>query len=63
MKNNELEKLVLKKRGEDGTKVITIRIRENLLADIDATAQQINYSRNELICAILQHGINNIEIQ
>ena len=61
MKNSE--PLVIKRRGDDGTKIITIRIKEDLLADIDAIAQKTNYSRNELICTILRHSIDNIEIQ
>lgn len=60
MKN---EPLIIKRRGEDGTKVITIRIKEDLLKAIDTIASESNYSRNELICTILQHGVNNIEIQ
>ena len=60
MKNSE--PLVIKRRGDDGTKIITIRIKEDLLADIDAIAQKTNYSRNELINLILQHGVENLEI-
>lgn len=60
MKN---EPLVIKKRGDDKSKVITIRIRENLLNDIDRIANESNYSRNELICLILSHGIDNLEIK
>ena len=60
MKN---DKIVIEKRGDDNTKVITIRIKEDLLREIDSVATECNYSRNELICLILKHGINNIEIQ
>lgn len=60
MKN---EPLKIKKRGEDGNKVITVRIKEETLAEIDRVAAQANYSRNELINIILSHGIKNIEIE
>lgn len=60
MKN---EPLVIKKRGEDGSKVITIRIKEDILADLDKLASETNYSRNELVNIILRHGVKNIEIQ
>lgn len=60
MKN---EPLVIKRRGEDGSKVITIRIKEDLLKTLDEIASESNYSRNELICTILRHGVSNIEIQ
>ena len=60
MKN---EPLVIKKRGEDGNRVITVRIREDILADLDRLAAETNYSRNELINLILAHGVKNIEIE
>ena len=57
------EPLKIKKRGEDGNKVITVRIKEDILAEIDRIAKEINCSRNELINIILQYGIRNIEIE
>jgi len=60
MKN---EPLIIKKRGEDGNRVISVRIREDTLAAIDRLAAESNYSRNELINIILAHGVENIEIQ
>lgn len=57
------ERLVIKKRGEDGTKIITVRIREDTLAALDRIAAESNYSRNELINIILNYGTENIEIQ
>ena len=60
MKN---EPLKIKRRGEDGSKVISLRIREDTLARLDALAAETNYSRNELINIILRHGIDNIEIE
>ena len=55
--------LKLKKRGEDGSRVITVRIREEILTSLDKTASEANYSRNELINFILEHGMKNIEIE
>ena len=60
MKNAPLK---IKKRGEDGNKVITVRIKEDLLSEIDRLANESNYSRNELINIILSHGVKNIEIE
>lgn len=57
------EPLVIKKRGEDGNKVITVRIKEDTLAALDKLASETNYSRNELINIILKHGLENIEIK
>ena len=60
MKN---EPLILKKRGEDGSRVITVRIKEDILASLDQLAAESNDSRNELINIILRHGIENIKIE
>ncbi len=56
------EPLRLKKRGEDGSRVITVRIKEDTLSAIDALASATNYSRNELINIILRYGVENVEI-
>ena len=60
MKN---EPLVIRKRGEDGSRVITVRIEETILTELDRIAAESNRSRNELINIILQHGIDNLEIR
>ena len=56
------EPLKIKKRGEDGSKIITVRIREETLAALDRISSEANYSRNELINLILAHGVENIQI-
>lgn len=56
------ESLKIKKRGEDGTRLISVRIREEILSDLDKIAKESNHSRNELINLILEFGISNIEI-
>ena len=55
--------LKLKKRGEDGNRVITVRIKEETLSEIDRIAKEVNYSRNELLNTILEHGVRTIEIE
>ena len=57
------EPLVIKKRGEDGNKIISIRIKEEILKELDKVASETNYSRNELINIILKHGLENLEIK
>lgn len=57
------EPLIIKKRGEDGSKIITVRIKEDILNSLDKIAADSNYSRNELINIILRYGIENIEIR
>ena len=60
MKNQPLK---LKKRGEDGCRLISVRIREETLVELDRLSGEVNYSRNELINLILAHGVKNIEIE
>ena len=60
MKN---EPLVIKKRGEDGNKVISVRIKEETLSALDRLASETNYSRNELINLILAYGVENIKVE
>ena len=57
------EPLTIKKCGEDGARVISVRIWEDTLAELDRIAAEANYSRNELINLILKHGIQNIHIE
>ena len=45
--------IVIKKRGEDGSKIITARIKEDVLKALDDIAAGSNCSRNELINIIL----------
>ena len=63
MSNFKSEPLIIKKRGKDGNKVITVRLKEETLNEIDRMAIEINCSRNELINIMLQYGIKNIEIE
>lgn len=60
MKN---EPLKIKRRGEDGNRVITVRLKEDILEELDRIAAESNYSRNELINIILRHGVQHIEIE
>lgn len=56
------EPLVIKRRGEDGNRIITVRIKEDILSSLDKLAAETNYSRNELINIILRHGVDNVVI-
>ena len=56
------ETLKIKKRGEDGNKIISVRIKEDILYELDRISEESNYSRNELINLILRYGIENLDI-
>ncbi len=55
--------LIIKRKGEDGNRVITVRIKEDTLKKLDMLSEETNYSRNELINIILRHGVDNVKIQ
>ena len=55
--------LRIKRRGEDGNRIISVRISEDILAELDKLATETNRSRNELINIILRYGVKNIEIE
>ena len=55
--------LKIKRRGEDGYKVISVRIKEDTLKALDKLAAETNYSRNELINLLLKHGVDNVEVE
>lgn len=57
------EPLKIRRRGEDGNRIISVRIKEETLVELDRIASETNYSRNELINIILSHGVKNIEIE
>ena len=57
------EPLKIKRKYDDGNRVISIRIREEILTQLDALANASNRSRNEIINLILEHGIQNTEIE
>ena len=59
-------KLVLKSkrlRGEDGSKVISVRMREGLIARLDNVVNQTGRSRNELFSILIEYALDNCVIQ
>lgn len=59
-----MAKTVIKinKKGDDGYKVISVRIKEGTLKKIDDLSQKSNRSRNELINIILENSVDDVEI-
>ena len=55
--------LKIKRKGDDGNKIISVRIKEETLAELDRLSAETNRSRNELINMILAHGVKNLEIE
>lgn len=62
MKN---DKLIIQKKnikGEDGYKVFSIRIKEELVDKINALADESGCSRNELIGKLLEYAVDHCVI-
>lgn len=59
-----MAKTVIKinKKGNDGYKVISVRIKEGTLRKIDDLSDKSNRSRNELINIILENSVDDVEI-
>ena len=51
-----------RKRGEDGHKILSIRVREDIINRLDTLAEQTGRSRNELLGLLLDFAIENSEV-
>lgn len=58
----ERRKITISKKGDDGYKVISVRIKEKTLETIDNISTQTNRSRNEVINILLENAARDIEI-
>ncbi len=52
----------INKKGEDGYKIISVRIKEGILEKIDKLSEESNRSRNQLINILLENCIDDVEI-
>ncbi|MBE6651556.1 MAG: ribbon-helix-helix protein, CopG family [Ruminococcaceae bacterium] len=60
-----MSKSVIKinKKGEDGYKVISMRIKDGTLEKIDSLAKESNRSRNEIINILLENSVDDAEVE
>jgi len=63
MENENLVIRPRKPKGEDGYKVFSIRIREELVSRIDDISAQTGHSRNELISTLIEYALNRCIIE
>lgn len=49
-------------KGEDGTKVISVRLKDELIEQLDTLSAQSNRSRNELIGLLLSDAVKRVRI-
>lgn len=62
MENKELIIKPKRPKGEDGYKVFSIRVREDIVEKIDGIANQTGHSRNELIGTFIEYALNHCVI-
>lgn len=63
MNNEQLIIKTKKAKGEDGYKVFSIRIKEELVAKIDDISIKTGRSRNELIGVLLDYAVDRCVIK
>lgn len=51
------------KHGDDGYKIVSVRMREELLDRLDGLSADTNRSRNELINMLLKAAIDIVKIE
>ena len=50
-------------KGEDGYKTFSIRIKDDIVGQLDQIASETNRARNELSNIMLQFAIDNVEVE
>ena len=59
------DKLIISKKalkGDDGYKMFSVRIKEEIVEELDNLASVTNRSRNELVGILLEYAIENCEV-
>ena len=51
------------KKGEDGHKVVSVRMKDSTIARLDDLALQTNRSRNELINMLLEAALDDVCVE
>ncbi len=50
------------RRGDDGHKVVSVRMRDETIARLDALSTETNRSRNELINLLIEAALDVVRI-
>ena len=51
------------RRGDDGYKIVSVRMRDEMIARLDALSSETNRSRNELINLVLDAALDIVQIE
>ena len=53
----------LPRKGDDGYRIVSVRMKETLLERLDALSAKSNRSRNELINLLLEAAVDIVKIE
>ena len=51
------------RRGEDGHKVVSVRMKDETIERLDRLSIETNRSRNELINLLLEAALDNVSVE
>lgn len=51
------------RRGDDGYKIVSVRMREEMIERLDALSDETSRSRNELINLLLDAALDIVQIE
>lgn len=51
------------RKGDDGYKIVSVRMREELIGRLDALSVETNRSRNELINLLLTAALDIVKVE
>ena len=51
------------KRGDDGYKIISVRMKEDLVEKLDQLSAETNRSRNELVNILLNESLHIVKVK
>jgi len=50
-------------KGEDGHKVVSVRMKDETIARLEALSAETNRSRNELINMLLEAALDDVKVE
>lgn len=51
------------RKGDDGYKIVSVRMKEEMIEQLDLLSAQTNRSRNELINMLLESAIKIVKVE
>ncbi len=58
-----IKDLILKKKGDDGYRIFSLRLRKSMVSDLDEIAARTSRSRNEVIVLLLEYALEHCHVE